>query len=115
MGRPFFLEDPNLRIYNSGSYGRGIVFVTPGRDHPETSDWMKTNTDSEGKSFNEPIMFTVKFENGVAEVPDNLGRYMIDKGLARKSRLILPPDAPIENARRAPMVVGRPLADVGVA
>jgi hypothetical protein len=35
-------------------------------------------------------MLTVQFIDGVAEVEDNLGQYLIDKKLAQKSFLILP-------------------------
>ncbi len=38
-------------------------------------------------------LFPVDFLNGRAAVPDNLGRYMIDTGLARPSPILLPEDA----------------------
>ena len=40
-----------------------------------------------------PRLFTVEFLDGRAAVPDNLGRYMIDTGLARLSPILLPEDA----------------------
>lgn len=38
---------------------------------------------------NEPLNIVVEFKHGVAEVPDNLGKYLISRGIARKTRLIL--------------------------
>jgi hypothetical protein len=103
-----------MKVYNHGSHGRGILFVAPGKDHPETSDLFKVGSDPQGRKTREPIQFVVKFENGVAEVPDGLGRYLIEKKLARKSPLIVraPAVADDSPARRAPVAVGRPLAEV---
>ena len=39
---------------------------------------------------NEPKTFPVKFVYGLAEVPSNLGQYMVKYGLAQRSRLIIP-------------------------
>ena len=36
--------------------------------------------------------FTVQFTHGRADVPDNLGNYMIKRKLARKTKLLLPGD-----------------------
>jgi hypothetical protein len=36
------------------------------------------------------IEFQVRFENGCAKVPDNLGRYLIKHQMAYRSALILP-------------------------
>ncbi len=79
-----------MKIYDYSRHGRGVTFVTPGTEHPETSDWMKATRGPEGQEFKEPIMFTVKFTDGVAEVPSNLGQYMIRKGLAQKSPIVVP-------------------------
>lgn len=38
---------------------------------------------------NEPLNFAVEFKFGVAEVADDLGKYLVSRGLARKSKLIL--------------------------
>jgi hypothetical protein len=78
-----------LKVYNHSMHGRGTIFVTPGREHEENSDWIKVSRDPDGREIREPIMFTVRFADGVAEVPDSLGAYMIKKGLARKSPIIL--------------------------
>jgi hypothetical protein len=104
-----------MRVYNYGSHGNGTIFVAPGKDQPETSDWIKVGRDASGRDTREPVQFTVKFQRGVAEVPDNIGRYLIDKKLARKSPLILrdsgvaTADVP---ARRPPVAVGRSLDEV---
>lgn len=70
-----------MKIYMPGSKGLHRVFVQPGNEFP-TSDFMT----KEGK----PILFTVEFKEGMAKVPDNLGRYMLNKKLAQSSPIILP-------------------------
>ena len=60
---------------------RHVIFVQPGRFYRE-SDWL-----DEGGN---PRMFTVVFKKGRAEVPDNLGKYLIDQGQAQSSPIILP-------------------------
>jgi hypothetical protein len=44
--------------------------------------------DMDGK----PILISVQFKDGVADVPDNLGRFLIDNHLAAKSqqRILVP-------------------------
>lgn len=79
-----------MRIYNYYSHGRGTVFVTPGTHHPETSDWWKVTRGPEGKEFREPVMFTIRFRDGMAEVDKNLGDYMIAHKLAQRSPIIVP-------------------------
>lgn len=61
-----------------------FLFVQPGVDHPETSEWF----DSEGK----PKLLQVVFEFGKADVIDNLGQYLIDKKYASKHRIIISED-----------------------
>ena len=72
-----------MKVYNHYSYGNGTVFVSPGAHHPETADWVDPKTKV-------PIMFTVKFKNGIAEVDDNMGRYLVKQKLAQASPVILP-------------------------
>ncbi len=52
-------------------------------------DWF----DDQGK----PRQFNVMFEYGAAEVEDEIGRYLIAKGYAAKSALVLPGDIHQEN------------------
>ena len=66
-----FHESPNM-----------LVIVQPGTEHPETTEFV----DAEGT----PILFSVQFKNGVARVIDPLGRFMLNKGLAKRSAIILP-------------------------
>ena len=75
-----------MRVFRpqDAAVSRQTVFVQPGREFPN-SDWL----DEAGA----PRMFAVEFRAGVAEVPDNLGQYMIDRELAQGSPLILPPGA----------------------
>lgn len=39
---------------------------------------------------NNPVQFNVEFKYGVAEVEDDIGRYLIKNELARRSKMILP-------------------------
>ncbi len=71
-----------MKIYQPDApNGRRTTFVQPGAEFPN-SDFL----DAHGK----PRMFSVEFVHGVAEVPDNLGAYMLDKELAFRSPIILP-------------------------
>jgi hypothetical protein len=71
-----------MKVYYQGKSTNHHLYVTPGIEFPETSCWFDVNK--------KPIMFDVNFVNNVAEVEDNLGRYLIDQGLAVKhfSRII---------------------------
>jgi hypothetical protein len=71
-----------MKIYKHGLQEQGLhnVFIQPGVDFPENSEWYE----ADGR----PKLFTVTFQNGVATVPKNLGRYMVDKGLASGSEII---------------------------
>lgn len=74
-----------MKIYLPTAQDRPLqnVFVQPG-NHPgnkyQVSDWLDN-----GK----PIMFTVAFRFGCAEVPDNLGQYMLDNEMAKASPIIV--------------------------
>lgn len=76
-----------MKVYYKGHAIKHRVYVQPGVDHPETSEWMEP-ADKDGKRKSKLI--EVLFENNVATVPDNLGKYLVDKGLASKTKLILP-------------------------
>lgn len=39
---------------------------------------------------NRPVQFNIEFKHGVAEVEDGLGAYLIEKGYAKKTPLIMP-------------------------
>lgn len=69
-----------MRVYKHGlKENRGVhtVFVQPGTEYPEVTDWHN----EEGHAILLPVVFT----DGVADVPSNLGQYLIDKGLASSS------------------------------
>ena len=71
-----------MKVYSHTMRSRATLFVTPGNDHPENSAWRDEN----GKAR----MFIVEFVLGVADVDSQLGHYLIDKGYAQRSKLILP-------------------------
>ncbi|MHB0992692.1 MAG: hypothetical protein ACYC0M_15645 [Burkholderiales bacterium] len=68
-------------IYKPEQPSEHTVFIQPGKN-VRCSDWLDED--------NNPRMFRVHFHNGRAEVPDNLGNYMVDTGQARISPIILP-------------------------
>lgn len=78
-----------MRVYTKSMYGRGTIFITPGKDHPESSEFL----DPKSK---EPIMLTVKFENGKAEVSDAVGKYLIANNHAQRNPVILQPEDVVE-------------------
>lgn len=47
---------------------------------------------------NEPVPITVEFAFGVAEVPTNMGKFLVSRGLAAKTQLILPRNAVLQGA-----------------
>jgi hypothetical protein len=71
-----------MKVYVTQASSNHTIHVQPGHEFKDVSDWV----DAQGH----PILLSVKFNNGVADVESNLGKYLIDKGLAKKSRLILP-------------------------
>lgn len=74
-----------MKVYLHGETQRNgfhYLHVQPGNEFKENSDWK----DSDGSA----IMFSIPFQYGMAEVADNLGQYLLDKGLAQRSPLILP-------------------------
>jgi hypothetical protein len=79
-----------VKVYLSGDrqrFGEHTVFVAPGNDPVGISggvcdEWLEPG----GK----PRTIAVQFNHGLATVPDNLGRYLVARGLARRTRLIIP-------------------------
>ena len=65
-----------MKVYYHGRSTKHRLFVQPGVDHPESSEWMEA-ADHDGKR--KPKLFDVIFENGIATVDDNLGKYLITK------------------------------------
>jgi hypothetical protein len=80
-----------MRVYRpqDREVARHTVFVQPGRDFP-TTEWL----DEDGR----PHLFPVEFCAGSAEVPDNLGQYMIDHEIAQRSPLLLPHGAGLRDS-----------------
>lgn len=68
-----------MRIYQPGTRGVRTSFVSPGTHFPNV-DWLDEDK--------QPKMFSVTFKEGMADVDDRLGQYMIDQGLASSSPII---------------------------
>lgn len=60
--------------------GDQAIIVTPGRKNPETGEFMTVND----KGEKVPMQFRVPFSNGMAQVTDALGNWMVDNGHATK-------------------------------
>lgn len=69
-----------MNIYLTTGKRDHLVICQPGREFP-TSDFMGEN--------GEPLTFSVKFVDGKAsDVPSNVGKYLIDKGVAQRTPII---------------------------
>lgn len=71
----------------------------------KTHEMFVTPFDSDSAEFKDSQgklrTYVVVFDYGRAEVPDNLGRWMVDHGLAKSSRIILPAKHLIQSIARA--------------
>lgn len=85
-----------MRVYHDNPSPRFTVIVQPAVKHKNVMDWR--NPGGVAKTFH------VQFRFGAADVDDNLGRYMIDEGLAKRSPLIVPAQAQDE-PQRAPKLL----------
>lgn len=80
-----------MKVYNPHGKGRTqTVLFAPGVDYPENSDWMYTERREDGQHFKKARSFQAVFKDGVAEVESTLGKYMLEKGLAQRSNLLVP-------------------------
>lgn len=74
-----------MKVYLSGGTKAPshMMHVAPAADvkGEVPAEWVNAN--------NEPLNITIDFHFGVAEVPDDLGKYLLSRGLALKSRLIV--------------------------
>lgn len=70
-----------MKVFLPGSRGLHRLYAMPGNVHPETTDFLG----ADGK----PTLMTIEFKDGVAEVPDNLGRFLVDTDAAKASPIIL--------------------------
>ena len=73
-----------MKVYRPGSRGKHTLIEQPGNQHPISEFMEKVGGQRKAKQF------SIVFVEGVAEVSDPLGRYLIDKGLASRSPIILP-------------------------
>jgi hypothetical protein len=82
-----------MKIYTNGektAIGRHVLICHPGSD-PVVGETVAEWRDIEGK----PTAINVEFLNGAAEVEDNLGKFLIDKGYASKKLEIEPYHTPV--------------------
>ncbi|MTD34023.1 hypothetical protein [Paludibacterium denitrificans] len=69
-----------MSITLSPATARRAPFASPGTLYPN-SDFLEPD--------GTPKTFVVEFRYGKAEVADNLGRYLIDQGLAQESVILM--------------------------
>ena len=76
-----------MRIYST--IRNGTVLVQPRLPAPDGVEFLNAATQYAPRGFEDiggeadgPIVVRVEFENGVADVPKPLGRYMVRQGLA---------------------------------
>lgn len=76
-----------MRIYKWGEKEQDtIVMVQPGREFPEIAAWMTEERNDKGVMEKRATVINVKFVDGKADVTHELGRYMLDRGLAERER-----------------------------
>src|SRR5579863_5782344 len=72
-----------MKVYNHGLNAKHVLYVQPAVDYPEApAEWKE----ADGR----PKLFSIEFVRGVAEVDKNLGDYLIEKGLAKKTKIHMP-------------------------
>jgi hypothetical protein len=78
-----------MKVYLTGiraaQAAEHVLYVAPAGHLENTempSEWVTEK--------NEPITMSVVFHHGAAEVPSNLGAYLVKFGFASKTRLIIP-------------------------
>ena len=72
-----------MKVYRPESMGKTFtVFIQPGREHPETSAWIKAD--------GTPESFSIKFVDGFWEGDSQIAKYLLDKKMCQKSPIILP-------------------------
>ncbi len=89
-----------MRVYLKTGARDHLMLVTPGT-HSDCSDFFYPDGTK--------IQFSVKFHGGMADVPSNLGRYMLDQELVQETRIITLDNLPsahlqVDERVRRPMV-----------
>lgn len=71
-------EVKTVRVYRNGPREQNAtLFVQPGKDVKDTGF-----LDAEGNA----LMISVQFKDGKADVPEQLGQWLLDKGYAARDR-----------------------------
>lgn len=73
-----------MKVYQPGTKGKRMLFAQPGKEFRVTH-FLDENRN--------PKMFSITFVEGVADVEDQLGNYLVHKGLATRSPIIVPAGA----------------------
>lgn len=74
------------KVYSASGYGAIKIFVRPGVDEPDDDRWHDTVTDEHGQ-HRLARQYMVAFSEGVAQVEDELARYLIEQKIASGQRL----------------------------
>lgn len=77
-----------MRVYYAGERKNHQMAIAPAADPRAIRDGVNADwLDARGQ----PRTFHIDFVDGVAEVADSLGRYLVATGQAKRTRLWLPP------------------------
>lgn len=68
-----------MRVYLDSRRNHTLM-VTPGAQHADVSDWLDDKK--------QPKRFDIKFVDGMASVDDKMAKYLVELGLANRTRLV---------------------------
>lgn len=69
-----------MKIYHGGSYGRLNLMVQPGVSEPANERWFEIVPGAYGAEPTRAARtFLIQFQEGAAEVDDELGRYLLEQ------------------------------------
>ncbi len=79
-----FAKVKTMKVYKptAADQERHPLYVSPGATEKNVSQWIGPD--------DKPLLITVEFRFGVATVEENLGKYLINHGLAQRNKLLLP-------------------------
>ncbi len=69
------------KVYLGAMYGRGSLLVSPGKDEMDVDDFFELETDANRVTTRKFRLIEVKFKDGVAEVSEALGAWLLAQGM----------------------------------
>lgn len=68
-----------MKVHNASSYGRLNLMIRPGVDEPTNDLWFEMIPGEYGELRRSARSFLIQFQDGAAEVDNELGRYLLEK------------------------------------